>query len=74
MTGGSDPSGGAGLWVVLGVLLAAVVVSVVRARRARRPRPAGPARPRRRAALVVAARVGGTLLVGTPALAQAREC
>ncbi|MEU6700059.1 hypothetical protein [Pseudonocardia sp. NPDC046786] len=74
MTGGSDPSGGAGLWVVLGVLLAAVVVSVVRARRARRPRPAGPARPRRRAALVVAALVGGTLLVGTPAMAQALDC
>ena len=65
MTSGLDPSGGAGLWVVFGVLLAAVLVSARRTRRARTP---APPRPRRRAALVVAALVGGTLAFADCAL------
>lgn len=71
MTHGLDPSGGAGLWVVLGVLLAAVLVAVRRA--VRRDTPARPRR-RRRAVLVVAALAAGTLLIGTPAMAQALDC
>ncbi|ALE75624.1 hypothetical protein AD006_06215 [Pseudonocardia sp. EC080610-09] len=69
MTAGLDPSGGAGVWVVLGIVLAAVVVAVRRTRTERPPR-----RPRRRAALVVAALAVGTILVGTPAMAQALDC
>ncbi|MBP2364975.1 hypothetical protein [Pseudonocardia parietis] len=71
MTDGLDPSGGAGLWVVLGVLVAAVLAAVHRGRR--RGAPARP-RHRRRALLVVAALVGGTLLIGSPAMAQALDC
>ncbi|ANY06859.1 hypothetical protein [Pseudonocardia sp. HH130630-07] len=72
MTAGLDPSGGAGVWVVLGVVVAAVVVSVRRSRRVR-----GGTRPRRRrtrAALVVAVLAVGTVLVGSPAMAQALDC
>ncbi|MFP5069183.1 hypothetical protein ACLFMI_05905 [Pseudonocardia nantongensis] len=73
MTGGLDPSGGAGLWVVLGVVLAAVLVAVRKERRARTPGDARP-RTRRRALLVVAALVGGTILLGSPAMAQSLDC
>lgn len=73
MTAAPDPSGGAGLWVLLGVVLAAVVVSVRRSRAGRGP-GRSPRRPRRRAVVVVAALAVGTLLVGSPAMAQALDC
>lgn len=74
MTDGLDPSGGAGLWVVLGVLLAAVLAAARRHRRhGRRGTDARPRR-RRRALIVVAALAGGTLLIGSPAMAQALDC
>nr|WP_255426900.1 hypothetical protein [Pseudonocardia sp. C8] len=50
-------------------MLAAVVVAVRRGRR----RDA-PARPRRRAVLMVAAVAVGTILIGSPAMAQALDC
>ena len=59
-----------GLLLPVAVLLAAVVVARRRARI-----EAGRPRPRRRAALlVVTALVGGSILIGTPAMAQPLSC
>ncbi|MFP5019246.1 hypothetical protein [Pseudonocardia phyllosphaerae] len=77
MKPGLDPSGGAGLWVVLGVVVAAVLAAERRRRLTRRRQlglPAAPARRRRRALVVVAALVGGVVLLGSPAMAQPLDC
>ncbi|MHA6785857.1 hypothetical protein ACVGOW_33405 [Pseudonocardia saturnea] len=54
------------------VILAALLVAVRRRRRATRPE--GPVRSRRAAMLIVTALVGGSVLIGTPAMAQPFDC
>ncbi len=69
----NDPSGGAGWWPVLLIVAAAVVVAVRRSARERRPASARPRR-RRAALVVVTALVGGSVLLGSPAMAQSLDC
>jgi hypothetical protein len=67
-----EPPGAAGVLPVVLVLLAAVLVAARRRRRSP-GRPA--AAPRRRVALlVVAGLVGGSVLIGSPAVAQPFDC
>ena len=54
------------------VILAALLAAVHRRRRATRPE--GPVRSRRAAMLIVTALVGGSALIGTPAMAQPFDC
>ncbi|MDN5934210.1 MAG: hypothetical protein L0I24_24590, partial [Pseudonocardia sp.] len=54
------------------VILAALLVAVRQRRRATRPE--GPVRSRRAAMLIVTALVGGSVLIGTPAMAQPFDC
>ena len=68
----NDPTGGAGWWPVLLVVAAAVVVAVRRSRRERKPSPRS--RLRRSALAVVTALVAGSVLLGTPAMAQSLDC
>ncbi len=69
----NDPTGGAGFWPVLLIVAAAVVVAVRRSRRERSDRKAPPRR-RRSALLIVTALVAGSVLLGSPAMAQSLDC
>ena len=70
----NDPTGGAGIWPVLLILAAAVVVAVRRSRRDRHERHGHPARRRRSALVLVTAMVAGSVLLGSPAMAQSLDC
>ena len=75
MIGAADPTGGAGLWPVLLIVGAAVLLGLRKARKARRARgELAPPRRRRSALLVVTALVGGMILIGSPAMAQPLDC
>ncbi|MDN5918846.1 MAG: hypothetical protein L0I76_27755 [Pseudonocardia sp.] len=75
MIGAADPTGGAGLWPVLLIVAAGAWAGLRKARRARRGDVADPRRHRRRSSLlVVAALVGGSILIGSPAMAQPLDC
>ncbi|MBW0103077.1 hypothetical protein I4I78_11655 [Pseudonocardia sp. KRD-291] len=73
--GAADPTGGAGLWPVLLIVAAAVWAGLRKARRARRGDVGDPHRRRRGySLLVVVALVGGSILIGSPAMAQPLDC
>ena len=74
MSGAADPTGGAGLWPVLLIVAAAVWVGLRRARRARGEGGDPHRRRRGYSLLVVAALVGGSILIGSPAMAQPLDC
>ncbi|MET0189813.1 MAG: hypothetical protein ABW212_12490 [Pseudonocardia sediminis] len=74
MIGAADPTGGAGLWPVLLIVAAAVWAGLRKARRARGETPDPRRRRRGYSLLVVAALVGGSILMGSPAMAQPLDC